>query len=121
MNAFLFPDFFRLKLATQGMLPARVYRELYGAVRDLPNLDIVEVGAGSGSATVAMALAMRDAGLRSRIVSVEKCEGGSRLDYGDRATNLNLLETHLVQFGVRDRVVLFPQMLTLENGPDLLG
>ena len=120
LNAFFFPDFFRLKLATAGMLPARVYCEIYRRTCQLPDLDIVEIGAGSGAATIAMAWALRTTARNAKIVSVEKCEGGSRLDYGDRATNLNLLETHLVQFGVRDRVELYPHALTPEGGPELM-
>jgi predicted O-methyltransferase YrrM len=121
INGLLFPQFFRLKLGTAGLLPARVYREIYLRTRELPDLDIVEVGAGSGSATIAMALALNEAGRQGKIVSVEKCEGGSRLDYGDRVTNLSLLETNLVQFRVRDRVVLYPHHLTLENGPEVVS
>jgi predicted O-methyltransferase YrrM len=120
INAFLFPEFFRLKLATDGLLPTRVYREMYRRTRELPDLDIVEVGAGSGSSTIAMALALEHAGRQCKIVSVEKCEGGSRLDYGDGPTNLNLLETNLVQFRVRDHVVLYPHHLTLENSADVV-
>jgi Methyltransferase domain len=120
MNALLFPKFFRLKLATDGLLPVRVYREMYFRTRELPDLDIVEIGAGSGSCTIAMALALHDAGRKCRIISVEKCEGGSRLDYGDRQTNLNLLEMNLVRFGVCDHVALYPHYLTLENSPDVV-
>ena len=121
INAFFFPDFFRLKLATGGMLPARVYRELYHLARVLPDLDIIEIGAGSGASTVAMARGLRDAGRSARIISVEKCEGGSRSEYGDRGVNLSLFESHLVKFGVRDRVVLYPHVLTSENGSEVLS
>jgi predicted O-methyltransferase YrrM len=120
VNAFLFPEFFRLKLATAGMLPVRAYRELYLRARRLPHLDIVEVGAGSGTATIAMALAIRDTRSEARIISVEKCEGGSRLDYGDRAANINLLETNLRQFRVRSHVILHTSPLTLANGQEVV-
>src|SRR5262249_20449188 len=83
--------------------------------------DIVEVGAGSGSATIAMALALREANRQCRIVSVEKCEGGSRLEHGDRAANMTLLEGNLLQFGVRDRIVLYPHALTNENSAEVLA
>jgi len=121
VNAFLFPDFFRLKLATGGMLQARVYRELFLRARELPDLDIVEIGAGSGASTIALALGLREGGRSAKVISVEKCEGGSRSHYGDRETNLNLLEKNLVQFGVRDRVVLYSHPISLVNGPEVLA
>jgi len=102
------------------MMPVRVYRELYWQTRALPNLDIIEVGAGSGTATIAMALAIRDAGRDARIISIEKCEGGSRLEHGDAATNLRLLETNLVHFGVRDGVLLYPHAITRDSGSEIL-
>jgi precorrin-6B methylase 2 len=120
VNAFLFPDFFRLKLATGGMMPVRVYTHLYRQALALPNLDIIEVGAGSGTATIAMALAVRDTGRDTRIISIEKCEGGSRLEHGDVAANLRLLETNLIHFGVRDSVVLYPHAITGDSRSEIL-
>ena len=50
----------------------------------------------------------------------ERCvadlEGGSRGRYGGFEANLARFHRHLEEFGVGDRVTLFPHYLTLENG-----
>jgi predicted O-methyltransferase YrrM len=115
------PRWNRLRIDAGGMLSPLVYRRMYRAVRRLPDLDIVEVGGAAGAGSVAIAWAMRDAGLRAKLIAVEKCEGGSRARFGDYDANYQRIIDNLERFGVRDRVILFPHKLSLENGPEVLG
>jgi predicted O-methyltransferase YrrM len=102
------------------MLPAAVYHCLYDEVRRLPDLDIVEVGGASGAASVVISRAMIESGKTSRLVVVEKCEGGSRTPFGSRERNLARLQAHLDRFGARN-VAIFPEELTFENGAEVLS
>ncbi len=110
-----------MRYETDGMLSPAVYERLCEEVSRLPAGDIVEVGGAAGSATIAMAWGLQRADNGSHIVVIEKCERGSRARYGDYATNLARLEAHLESHGVRDRVVLFPKSLTVENGEEVLA
>ena len=98
-------QFLRIRKRARGMLPAHVYAELYNVARKAPDLDIVEVGAGGGAGSVSIALALVDAGKSSHLITVEKCEGGSRSKYGGRNENLLWLEQVFKDFGVADRIL----------------
>ena len=111
--------FYWLKRNANGMLPARTYRELYRSVVSLPDLDVVEIGGAAGASSIAIAWAMRDAGMASHLITIEKCEGGSRSDYGDYKSNREVIEANLQQFGVSDTTRLFPYELTLANGDEV--
>jgi len=105
----------KIKKKTGGFLPEEVYAEIYRIVRKLPDYDIVEVGAATGAASIVIAKAMQDSGKKSRLIAVEKCEGGSREKIGDYAANLRLLEDNLRKFKVDDKVVLFPHRIGLKS------
>jgi hypothetical protein len=64
---------------------------------------------------------MRDAGHRSKLVAVERCEGGSRGRFGDYDANVARLHENFERFGVADRVVLYPHDLTPANGHEVLA
>lgn len=121
LHAVRSPRHAALLARTGGMLPLAVYRELTGLVRRGPaGLDIVEVGGASGTATIAMAWGLRDAGgSRPRVVVVEKCEGGTRTRYGGREANKARFERFVRRHGVGDRVVLHPHYLTIANGAEV--
>jgi len=114
------PKFYHLKMQTDGMLSPRVYERLYRAVCDLPDLDIVEVGGAAGAASIAIAWAMQDTGKRSKLIVVEKLEGGTRSDYGSYEENLMRIKRHFEEFRVHDHIVLYPHELTLEDGHEAL-
>jgi predicted O-methyltransferase YrrM len=101
------------------MLRPTIYRRLYLLARALPDLDIVEIGGASGAASIALALGMKDSGKRARVIVVEKLQGGSRTRYGGYQDNLVIMQSNIRQFGVDDRIVLFPHELTLDNGKDV--
>ena len=81
------PRISMMKLRTRGMLNPKTYKALYEEVRALPDLPFVEVGAASGAGTISIGWAFADSGKRAKILSVEKCEGGSRTRYGGYSDN----------------------------------
>ena len=110
-NRLRHPRFSELKTRTGGMMPVRVYRRLHELAADLPDLDIVEIGAGTGTGTIALAWGMAESGKTSSLVTVEKCEGGSRDEIGDYEANRRLLDDNFGWAGVADRIRLFPRLL----------
>lgn len=116
-----YPRFSLMKLRTRGMLHPRVYASLYREARRLSDKPFVEIGAASGSATIALAWGYRDVGHVSRIVAVERCHSGSRSQYGGFSDNLAILTRNLEQHHVEDRVHLFTEALTAESARDLVG
>lgn len=103
------------------MLHPRVYASLYRQARLLSDKPFIEIGAASGSATIALAWGYRDVGHVSRIVAVERCQSGSRSRYGGFTDNLAILTRNLEQHRVSDRVHLFTQALTAASARDLIG
>jgi predicted O-methyltransferase YrrM len=120
-NYALHGRFYAVKHFCDGMLQPGTYRALYDAIYRAPEGDILEVGAAAGAGSIVMAWALADAGRDSKVVSVEKCEGGSRLDFGDRDSNYARLMANLRAFGAVERVDLFPHYLTGENAGDLVA
>ena len=114
----LYRRFYEIKVAAHGMMPARVYKRLYDTVLGLPDLDIVEIGAAGGAGSVVIAQALKDARRTARLVTVEKCEGGSRSGRSKQA-NRDALEATFRRFQVGDRIALFPEHLTMENGEEV--
>ena len=110
-----------LKYATNGMLGAEVYADLARRAATTEDLPFVEIGAAAGTGTIALAWGFAKAGHRSRIYSIERCEGGSRARFGGYQDNLEILERNLTRFGVRDRVELYTQDLTLPTANEFLS
>jgi hypothetical protein len=110
-----------LKVFTAGLLPLPVYRELTAVVAAAPRgRDIIEVGGAAGTATISMAWGLDPVpGGGGRIVVVEKCEGGTRTPYGGWEENRARFERFVRDYGVADRVILYPHYLTLENGAEV--
>ncbi len=59
------------------MISAKTYAAIYDAVYAGPDLDIVEMGARGGAASVAIDKAPIESGKSSKLIVVEKCEGMS--------------------------------------------
>lgn len=110
-----------LKFFTEGLLPVAVYRELSALVAAAPRgRDIIEVGGAAGTATISMAWGLGSAAAGGgRIIVVEKCEGGTRTPYGGWEENRARFERFIRDYGVADRVILYPHYLTLENGAEV--
>jgi predicted O-methyltransferase YrrM len=113
--------FYDLKVRTRGMLSPMIYRRLYFLTRALPDLDIIEIGAASGAASIALALGLKESGKSARLIVVEKLQGGSRARYGGYRDNLDIIQSNFRRFGVEERIVLFPHELTFDNGKDVLA
>lgn len=120
-NRTFHPRFLDLRREAGGMLSPAVYHRIYDEVRKLPDLDVVEVGGAAGAGSVAVVWAMKESGKGSKVIVVERCEGGSRTAFGGRSENLRRLEQHLARFDVLDRVALYPHELTFENGEEVLA
>ena len=121
VNQILNPRFTELQRSTRGMLNPIVYRRLYRLARRLPDLPIIEVGGATGCASIALALGMKESGKHSKLIVVEKMEGGTRGDVGDYQTNVELVRANFRRYGVQDQIILFPHPLTLENGPEVVA
>lgn len=116
------PKFYLLKVRASGMLSPRIYKNLYQAIYKLPDLDIVEIGGAAGAASIAIAWAMKDSGKKkSKLIVIEKLEGGSRSDYGLYEENLKIINHQFDRFNVQEQIILFPRKLTLENGQKVLS
>lgn len=110
-----------LKIKCNGMLPPSVYKKIYEAVYELPDLDIIEIGGAAGAGSIATALAMKESNKKSRLIVIEKCEGGSRSEFGRYQENLNLINSNFKEFEVENNVLLYPHELTFENGEDVIS
>ncbi len=111
--------FREIKVKSHGMLTPGAYRALYEVAQAAPDLDLVEVGAASGASSICLALGMIDSNKSSKLITVEKLEGGSRIEVGDYDANYNLLTSNMQAFNVLDQVRLFPHYLTVENAPQM--
>jgi predicted O-methyltransferase YrrM len=110
-----------LKKRAGGMLGPAVYQKIYELCRQLPDLDIVEIGGAAGAGSISIAWAMKDSLKKAKLIVVEKCEGGSRSDIGGYSENLSLIEKNFETFGVQDKILLYPHEITLENGSDVIS
>lgn len=113
--------FYKLRAETNGMLLPIVYRKMYDLCSQLPDLDIIEVGGATGTGSVALAWALKDQQKQSKLIVVEKCEGGTRVDVGGYAENLQLINSHFSKFGVSEQIRLFPKELTFNNGNEAIS
>lgn len=113
--------FATLQVDTAGMLPPPVYRRIYELVRQAPDLDTIEIGGASGSASIAFAWAKDEAGHKSHHIVVEKFEGGTRRRFGGYEDNLERFWRQITQFDAANRIKLFPHYLTVANSAELLG
>jgi predicted O-methyltransferase YrrM len=119
-NRLFHARFTKLKQDTNGMLSPIIYHGLYQLARRLPDLPIVEIGGAAGAGSVALALGMKESGKRSKLIVVEKMEGGSRAEYGGYNENLQRIRDNFRRYGVDDTILLFPEALTFENGHEVV-
>jgi predicted O-methyltransferase YrrM len=112
--------FYAMQQETEGLLSPQHYERVHDAIRRLPDLDIVEVGGAAGSLSIAVGWALQRDRKQSRLIIVEKCEGGTRAQYGGKQENLNRLQANLRRYGVAGQCEIFPEYLTFENGGEAL-
>ncbi|BAY32320.1 hypothetical protein NIES2107_42080 [Nostoc carneum NIES-2107] len=113
--------FYHLREQTNGMLLPLVYKKIYQLCLQLPDLDIIEVGGAAGTGSIAIGWSIRDSQKKSKLIVVEKCQGGTRTDVGGYTENLELIQKHFENFGVTEQVRLFPQELTFSNGQEAIA
>ncbi len=114
-----FPRYSKVRRLGRGLLTARIYKAIYESAKNAEDGDIVDIGAAGGATTVSLALALKEKGSAARVIAVEKCEGGSRTQYGNYSDNKEFLESNLHGFSVQDHAVIFPHYLTEHNAADL--
>ncbi len=103
-----------LKKVTNGMMSPWIYRLLYKTAREIRRGDIIEVGAGHGASTVSLGLGLKDINSDRKVYTIEKCEGGSRSDFGGKQTNLEILKNNIGIFGLQAWVEILPKKLVSE-------
>ena len=113
--------FYNLRQQTNGMLLPLVYKKIYQLCYKFPDLDIVEIGGATGAVSIAIAWAIRDAKKSSKLIVIEKCEGGTRTDVGGYSENLQLIQKHFEDFDASAQLHLFPHELTFENGKEVVA
>ncbi|MDF1845454.1 MAG: hypothetical protein P1U77_28935, partial [Rubripirellula sp.] len=110
-----------VRRVTNGMLNTEIYEQIYAKIQRGPDLDFLEVGGAGGAATIAIAWGKRDAGMKSKVIVVEKFEGGSRDRYGTRQTNYERYQKHMRDFKATSYISLFDNYLTFDNATDVLA
>jgi predicted O-methyltransferase YrrM len=114
--------FLWMKLQTDGLLGADLYEAIHRTFLDdaIGDHDIVEVGGASGSASIAIAWALKERRCKSKLVVVEKFEGGTRAQFGGYNENYQRFQEFIKRYGVADRIVLFADYLTMENSQQVV-
>lgn len=99
-------DLWYVKRRCNGMLSEKVYRKIYDTARMSEGGVFVEVGTAHAAATVCLALGLKDSGHEGVVYTIDKMEGGSRVKYGGRETNIGIARDNLSHFGVDHLVEL---------------
>lgn len=121
MQRYVYARFYRIKLRADGMLSPKVYARIYEKVSAAPDSDVIEIGSGRGAGTVVIATALKESGKAGKVVAVEKFEGGSNVGFGTRDENIRRVHTLFEQFGVDDRIAIFPDYLDSDNIEGLMS
>ena len=117
---FRYGRFFAVKEICNGLLPARVYREIYRTMQTVKELDCVEIGGAAGAGSICAAQGLIDGGHVGKLIVVEKCEGGSRARYGGKSENLARIEANFLAFDVDRKIRLYPNPITMERRDEVL-
>ena len=114
--------FLWMKLQTDGLLGTEHYEEIHRTFlsNTVGDNDIVEVGGASGSASIAIAWALKEKQRQSKLIVVEKFEGGTRAQYGGFDENHQRFQDFTKRYGVADHIRLFPDYLTIENSQQVI-
>ena len=110
-----YPRFAGIKFRAFGMLSPKVYARIYEATMRGPDLDVLEIGAARGAATIVIAKALLSSEKRAKVVAVEKFSGGSNVDFGGKDENLVRIRALFDFYGVTDKVTIFAHYLTGAN------
>ena len=114
-----YPRFAGIKFRAFGMLSPKVYARIYEATMRGPDLDVLEIGAARGAATIVIAKALMSSEKRAKVVAVEKFSGGSNVDFGGKDENLARIRALFDFYGVTHKVTIFAHYLTGENAEEV--
>lgn len=108
-------NFTQIKKDGSGMLSSEVYFNAYREARKVKELDILEIGAARGAGSVSLALGIKESKSSSKLISVEKFDGGSNIEFGNKNANLENIRKLFNQYGVSDIIEVFPEYLEYSN------
>ena len=114
--------FLWMRMQTEGLLSPEHYKAIHKFFlgHAIGEHDIVEIGGASGSASIAIGWAIKERRSRANLLVVEKFEGGTRERFGGYDENYQRFQEFTRRYGVADRIRLFPDYLTMENGQQVL-
>ena len=108
--------FDELRRNRRGMLGTEVYFTLHKLMSESSAVgDCVEMGAGGGAGTVALAWALIEMQAMGNVICVDRCFYGSRVRFGGFTENASYLCETLKLYGVEARVTHLPITLTCRN------
>jgi len=119
IDRIIYEDYEEIKSSCNGMLRSYTYKKIHDEILKLAEHDIVEIGAAHGAITVAVGRALKERESSSRIVVVEKFEGGSRSEFGNKDKNKNKFLTNIKRYGLEQYVKLFPEHLEFDNADEV--
>lgn len=91
-------EFASIKEKCNGMLSKEIYYELMKRASEALPGNMLELGAAHGAGTVSIARGIKKANSNAILYSFEKCCGGSRDRYGDKETNVRILNDNIEHF-----------------------
>lgn len=99
------PDFADIKKNCNGMLSSKVYSTLHEIAKTTHSGTLaVEVGAAHAAGTVSMALGIQKNPTLENLISFEKIEGGSRMNFGNFKKNKEIINGNIESYGCKDVV-----------------
>jgi len=108
--------FKRMAKSNWGQLTPKIYYALYKDAF-FSRGNILEIGAGFGAGTTALAMGIRDSGSARKVISVESFDSPSIARFGSKLANYEKMIGHLKAYGVRKYVHVFKQKLTPDSYP----
>ena len=89
-----------LRKETEGLLDTEIYEELHRRVLSGVEGPILEIGTASGTAPIAMALALKSRKSPHKIFTVDRFVGGTRAQYGSVEDNIGRFRSFAKKWNV---------------------
>jgi len=104
--------FNKIAKKTNGMLQTEVYEKIFHYSYNFANSNMIEIGAAHGSASISIGLGMKSRGNNTKLFSFEKGEGGSRKKYGDKKTNISIINRNIKYFNLQKYIEVITDRIT---------